>query len=139
MTPFTSNYETIKETSLKDKSHDLALISGNMTTPNQDKIQSTFLQSVLSNKFVITLVLVVLTTGAMAFSANPVANYATTADVSITGGITGTGGGEGGEGGAPGSWCRGPNCRGQLLEKCCGPNGECTCQMNICSIINCGY
>jgi len=87
MTSFTSNYETIKTASPKDKSLDLAQGSGDMTTPNQDKIQSTFLQSVLSNKVVITSVLVVLATGVMAFSANPVATYAATADVSITGGI----------------------------------------------------
>merc|ERR1712238_616525 len=68
MTPFTSNYETIKETSLKEKSVDLALISGDMITPNQGKSQSTFLQSVLSNKFTVVLVVVVLATGLMAYS-----------------------------------------------------------------------
>jgi len=98
MTPFTSNYETIKETSLKDKSHDLALISGNMTTPNQDKIQSTFLQSVLSNKFIVVLVVVVLGTGLMAYNTNPVfssnqfrlKDYAAIVDGSKGGGITGS-------------------------------------------------
>merc|ERR1712238_196468 len=98
MTPFTSNYETIKETSLKEKSVDLALISGDMTTPNQGKSQSTFLQSVLSNKFIVTLVLVVLATGLMAFNANPVPSsnqfrledYAAIVDGSKGGGITGT-------------------------------------------------
>jgi len=72
MTPFTSNYETIKETLPKDKSLDL--ISSDMTSPNQGKIQSTFLQSVLSlsNKLTVALVLVVLGTGVMAYNANPV-------------------------------------------------------------------
>jgi len=72
MTSFTSNYETIKETSLKDKSVDLALISGDMTTPNQGKSQSTFLQTVCSNKFFVTLVAVVLATGIKAYTATPV-------------------------------------------------------------------
>jgi len=99
MTPFTSNYETIKETSSKDKSLDLALISGDMTTPSQGKIQSTFLQSVLSNKFAVALVVVFLGTGLMAYNANPVPassqfhseNYAAMVDGSYSGGgITGT-------------------------------------------------
>merc|ERR1712238_64095 len=98
MTLFTSNYETIKETWAKDKSLDLALISGNMTTPNQGKIQSTFLQSVLSNKFIVVLVVVVLGTGLMAYNANPVpssnqfrlGDYAVIVDGSKGGGITGT-------------------------------------------------
>jgi len=97
MTTFTSNYETIKETSLKDNSLDLALTSGNTTTPNQGKIQSTFVQSVRSNKFFVTLVLVVLATGVMAYNANPVAssnqlrvgNYAANVDGSKGGGFTG--------------------------------------------------
>jgi len=114
MTPFTSNYETIKETSLKDKSHDLALISGNMTTPNQDKIQSTFLQSVLSNKFIVVLVVVVLGTGLMAYNTNPVSSsnpfrlgdYAAIVDGSKGGGITGSeNGGEVNEYGGMGSCC----------------------------------
>jgi len=101
MAPFTTNYETIKETSSKDESLDLALISGNMTTPNQGKIQSTFLQSVLSNKITVTLVVVVLATGLMAYNANPVAssnqfrlgNYAAILDDSKGGGITSENGG----------------------------------------------
>merc|ERR1719491_190866 len=63
MTPFTSNYETIKDSSLEDKSLD---------TPSQSKIQSTFLQSVLSNKLVVAFVVVVLGTGLMAYNTNPV-------------------------------------------------------------------
>jgi len=98
MTPFTSNYETIKETSSKEKSLDLALISGNMTTPNQGKIQSTFLQSVRNNKFFVTLVAVVLATGIMAYNTNPVSssnqfrvgNYAVIVDGSKGGGIIGS-------------------------------------------------
>jgi len=98
MTPFTSNYETIKETSSKDKSLDLAPISGNMTTPSQGKIQSTFLQSVHSNKIIVTLVVVVLAIGLMAYNANPVAssnqlrvgNYAAILDRSKGGGFTGS-------------------------------------------------
>eukprot|EP00751_Fragilariopsis_kerguelensis_P007895 CAMPEP_0170792426 /NCGR_PEP_ID=MMETSP0733-20121128/21883_1 /TAXON_ID=186038 /ORGANISM="Fragilariopsis kerguelensis, Strain L26-C5" /LENGTH=46 /DNA_ID= /DNA_START= /DNA_END= /DNA_ORIENTATION= len=46
MTLFTSNYETINESSSKDTSLDLALPSGHTTTPSEGKIQSTFLQSV---------------------------------------------------------------------------------------------
>jgi len=98
MTPFTSNYETIKETSSKDKSLDLALISGDMTTSNQGKIQSTFLQSVHSNKLFVTLVLVVLATGVMAYTANPVpssnkfrlGDYAAIVDGSKGGGFIGS-------------------------------------------------
>eukprot|EP00751_Fragilariopsis_kerguelensis_P013251 CAMPEP_0170775950 /NCGR_PEP_ID=MMETSP0733-20121128/10879_1 /TAXON_ID=186038 /ORGANISM="Fragilariopsis kerguelensis, Strain L26-C5" /LENGTH=123 /DNA_ID=CAMNT_0011118837 /DNA_START=73 /DNA_END=444 /DNA_ORIENTATION=- len=98
MTPFTSNYETIKETSSKEKSLDLALISGNMTTPNQGKIQSTFLQSVRNNKFFVTLVAVVLATGIMAYNTNQVPssnqfrvdNYAAIVDGSKGGGIIGS-------------------------------------------------
>jgi len=98
MTPFTSNYETIKETSLKEKSVDLALISGDMTTPNQGKSQSTFLQSVLSNKFIVTLVVVVLATGVMAYNATQVpssnrfrlGDYAAIVDGSKGGGISGS-------------------------------------------------
>eukprot|EP00751_Fragilariopsis_kerguelensis_P009470 CAMPEP_0170805248 /NCGR_PEP_ID=MMETSP0733-20121128/31261_1 /TAXON_ID=186038 /ORGANISM="Fragilariopsis kerguelensis, Strain L26-C5" /LENGTH=117 /DNA_ID=CAMNT_0011159601 /DNA_START=81 /DNA_END=434 /DNA_ORIENTATION=- len=97
MTPFTSNYETIKETLSKDKSLDLALISGDMTSPNQGKIQSTFLQSVLNNKFVVVLVVVVLGTGLVAYNAKPVpssnqfhlGDYASIVD-GKGGGITGT-------------------------------------------------
>eukprot|EP00751_Fragilariopsis_kerguelensis_P040464 CAMPEP_0171001406 /NCGR_PEP_ID=MMETSP0736-20130129/15466_1 /TAXON_ID=186038 /ORGANISM="Fragilariopsis kerguelensis, Strain L26-C5" /LENGTH=77 /DNA_ID=CAMNT_0011429341 /DNA_START=150 /DNA_END=383 /DNA_ORIENTATION=+ len=51
MTSFTSNYDTIKKTLSKDQSLDLTPISGNMTTPTQGNIQSTFLQSVRSNKW----------------------------------------------------------------------------------------
>jgi len=98
MTPFTSNYETIKETSSKDKSLDLALISGDMTTPSQGKIQSTFLQSVLSNKFTVAFVVVLLGTGLMAYNANPIASsnqphfgdYAAIVDGSKGGGLTGS-------------------------------------------------
>jgi len=71
MSPFTSNYETINETSSQDKSVDVALISGDMTTPSQGKIQSTFLQSVLSNKFSVVLVVVLLGAGLVAYHANP--------------------------------------------------------------------
>merc|ERR1712238_418500 len=96
MTLFTSNYETIKATSLKKKSVDPALISCDMTTQNQGKIQSTFLQSVLSNKFVVVLVVVVLGTGFMAYNTNPVASsnkfrsddYAATLAGGTGGGIT---------------------------------------------------
>jgi len=70
MTTFTSNYETIKETSSKDQSLDLAPISGNMTNPIEGKIQSTFLQSVRSNKFFIAFVVVVFGTALMAYNAN---------------------------------------------------------------------
>jgi len=98
MTPFTSKYETIKETSSKDKFHDLALISNDMTTPNQGKTQSTFLQTVRSNKFFVTLVAVVLATGIMAYTATPVpsstqfrlGDYSAIVDGSKGGGITGT-------------------------------------------------
>mmetsp|Transcript_63543 Transcript_63543/g.71031 ORF Transcript_63543/g.71031 Transcript_63543/m.71031 type:complete len:125 (-) Transcript_63543:89-463(-) len=98
MAPFTSNYETIKETSSKDKSLDLTLTSGDMTTPSQGKIQSTFLQSVLSNKFAVAFVVVLLGTGLMAYNANPVppasqfrlGDYAAIVDDSKGGGITGT-------------------------------------------------
>jgi len=98
MTPFTSNYETIKETSSKDKSLDLAVISGDMTTPNQGKIQSTFLQSVLSNKFAVAFVVVLLGTGLVAYNANPVPSsnqinlqeYAASDDGIKSGGITGS-------------------------------------------------
>eukprot|EP00751_Fragilariopsis_kerguelensis_P002275 CAMPEP_0170810068 /NCGR_PEP_ID=MMETSP0733-20121128/34392_1 /TAXON_ID=186038 /ORGANISM="Fragilariopsis kerguelensis, Strain L26-C5" /LENGTH=104 /DNA_ID=CAMNT_0011165863 /DNA_START=126 /DNA_END=437 /DNA_ORIENTATION=+ len=97
MTPFTSNYETIK-TSSKEKSLDLAPISGDTTIPRQSKIQSTFLQSVLTNKFFIALVVVVLGTGLLAYNANPVpssdqfrlGDYAAIVDDSKGGGITGT-------------------------------------------------
>ena len=54
------------------KNKSLDLISGDRTSPNQGKIQSTFLQSVLSNKLTVALVLVVLDTGVMAYNANPV-------------------------------------------------------------------
>jgi len=89
MTPLTSNYETIKETSLEDKSLD---------TPSQGKVQSTFLQSVLSNKLVVAFVVVVLGTGLMAYNANPVpassqfrlGNYAAIVDGSKGGGLTGS-------------------------------------------------
>jgi len=99
MSPFTSNYETIKETLSKDNSLDLAPISGNVTTPSQGKIQSTFLQSVLSNKFVVVFVVVVLGTGLVAYNANPIhssnqfhlRDYAAIVDGSKGGGgITGT-------------------------------------------------
>jgi len=108
MTPFTSNYETIKETLSKDKSLDVALTSGDMTIPSQGKIQSTFLQSVLSNKFAAVFVVVVLGTGLIAHNANPVPassqfrseNYAAMVDGSKGGGFTGENGGEWGGGGA---------------------------------------
>jgi len=98
MTPFTSNYETIKQSSSKDKSLDPTLISGNTTTPSQGKIQSTFLQSVLSNKFTVAFVVVLLGTGLMAYNANPIASsnqphfgdYAAIVDGSKGGGVTGT-------------------------------------------------
>jgi len=98
MAPFTSNYETIKETTSKDKSLDLALISGNMTTPNQEKIQSTFLQTVLSNKLFVVLVVVVLGTGLMAYNVNPdpssnqfrLGDYTAIVDGSKGGGFTGS-------------------------------------------------
>ena len=75
MIPITSNYETIKETSLKKKSLDRALISGDMTTTNQGKSQSTFLGTVGSNRFFVALVLVVLAAGVMVYTANPVASF----------------------------------------------------------------
>mmetsp|Transcript_14482 Transcript_14482/g.16771 ORF Transcript_14482/g.16771 Transcript_14482/m.16771 type:complete len:126 (+) Transcript_14482:38-415(+) len=99
MTPFTSNYETIKKTSSKDQSLDIAQISGNMTTPIQGKIQSTFLQSGRSNNFFIVLVVVVFVTGLMAYNANPVTSFnqlrlgdyaATVGGSKGGGGITGT-------------------------------------------------
>jgi len=98
MTPFASNYETIKETSSKDKSLDLALTSGDMTTPNQGKIQSPFLQSILRNKFIAVLVVVVLGAGLMAYNANPVpsstlyrlGDYSAILDGSKGGGFTGS-------------------------------------------------
>jgi len=112
MTPFTSNYETIKETSSKDKSLDLALISGDMTSPNQGKIQSTFLQSVLNNKFVVVLVVVLLGTGLVAYHAKPVpssnqfhlGDYAAIVDGSKGGGITGGENFGGTDSGIP-IWC----------------------------------
>jgi len=118
MAPFTSNYETIKETSSKDKPHDLAPISGNMTTSNQGKIQSTFLQSVLSNKLFVVLVVVVLGTGLMAYNANPVpsssqfrvGDYAANVDGSKGGGITGSDGGDSSGGGRQ---CNAPCYRNQ--------------------------
>ena len=98
MTPFTSNYETIKKTSSKDNSVDLTLISGNMTTLSQGKMQSTFFQSVLNNIFVVVLVVVVLGTGLVAYNANSVpssnqyrlGNYAAIVDVSKGGRFTGS-------------------------------------------------
>jgi len=107
MTPFTSNYETIKEISLKDKSLDLTVISGDTTTLNQGKIHSSFLQSVLSNKLFVVLVVVVLGTGLMAYNANPVpassqfrlGNYAAIVDGSKGGGLTSFENGEVEEGG----------------------------------------
>jgi len=98
MAPFTSNYETIKKTSSKEKSLDLALISGDMTIPSQNKVQSTFLQSVLSNKFAVVLVVVVLSIGLIAYNANPdsassqfrLGNFAAIVDGSKGGGFTGT-------------------------------------------------
>mmetsp|Transcript_63542 Transcript_63542/g.71030 ORF Transcript_63542/g.71030 Transcript_63542/m.71030 type:complete len:125 (-) Transcript_63542:60-434(-) len=96
MTPFTSNYETIKETLSKDKCRGVALTSGDMITPSQGKIQSTFLQSVLSNKFAVAFVVVILGTGLMAYNANPVppasqfrlGDYAAIVDGGEGGGIT---------------------------------------------------
>mmetsp|Transcript_23295 Transcript_23295/g.23534 ORF Transcript_23295/g.23534 Transcript_23295/m.23534 type:complete len:116 (-) Transcript_23295:127-474(-) len=94
MTSFTSNYETIKETSPKDNSLDL--ISADMTSPNPDKIQTTFFQSVRSNKFAVALVLVVLATGLMAYNVNPSSNqfrlgeYAVIVDGSKGGEFTGS-------------------------------------------------
>jgi len=70
-----------------------------MTTPIQGKIQSTFLQSVRSNKFFIALVVVVFGAGLMAYNANQVpssiqfrlGDYAAIVDGSKGGGgITGT-------------------------------------------------
>mmetsp|Transcript_63546 Transcript_63546/g.71034 ORF Transcript_63546/g.71034 Transcript_63546/m.71034 type:complete len:120 (-) Transcript_63546:177-536(-) len=98
MTPFTSNYETIKETLSKDKCRGVALTSGDMITPSQGKIQSTFLQSVLSNKFAVAFVVVLLGTGLMAYNANPVppasqfrlGDYAAIVDGSKGGGFTGS-------------------------------------------------
>ena len=98
MSPFTSNYETIKDTSLKDTSLDHALIFGDMTTPNQGKIQSTCFDTVRSNNFFVAWVVVVLATGVMAYTANSVAssnqfragNYAAIVDGSKGGGITGS-------------------------------------------------
>jgi len=77
---------------------DLAPTSDDMTTPSQGKIQSTFLQSVLSNKFFVVLVVVVLGTGLMAYNANPVASSnqfrlgdsAASVDGSKGGGFTGS-------------------------------------------------
>merc|ERR1712238_464805 len=48
--------------------------SGDMTTPNQGKIRSTFLQTIRSNKFFVILVAVVLATGIMAYNTNPVSS-----------------------------------------------------------------
>jgi len=129
MTPFTSNYETIKETLSKDKSLDLVLLSGDMTTPNQGKIQSTFLQSVLSNKIIVTLAVVVLATGLVAYNANLVpssnqfrlGDYAAIIDGSKGGGFSGSkNGGESGESagrfldnfGCTTACCADPNCGG---------------------------
>merc|ERR1712238_186887 len=108
MTPFTSNYETIKETSLKEKTVDLALISGDMTTPTQGKIQSTFLQTVRSNKFLVAFIVVLLATGVLAYTANPAVasshqfragDYAAIVDGSKGGGFTGIENGGGNDGG----------------------------------------
>jgi len=69
------------------------------TTPAGDSNTSTtFLQSVLSNKFVVVLVVVVLGTGLMAYNANPVASSnqfrlgdsAASVDGSKGGGFTGS-------------------------------------------------
>jgi len=97
MTPFTTNYETMN----KDKAVDIIQPSGNMTTPNQGKIQSTFLQTVRSNKFFVALIVAVLGTGLVAYNNNPVpssnqthlGDYAAIVDGSKGGGITGTGNG----------------------------------------------
>ena len=98
MTPFTSNYETIMETSSKDKSLDLSLFFGDMTTPNQGMIQSSFFQKLRSNKFFVALVVVVLALGVIAYTANPVVasshqfrvgDYAAIVDGSKGGGFTG--------------------------------------------------
>mmetsp|Transcript_13441 Transcript_13441/g.15189 ORF Transcript_13441/g.15189 Transcript_13441/m.15189 type:complete len:138 (-) Transcript_13441:194-607(-) len=126
MTSFTSNYETIKDTSSKEKSLDLALISGDMTTPNQGKIQSTFLQSVRKNKFFVKLVAVVLAIGIMAYNTNPVpssnqfrvGNYAAIVDGSKGGGIIG-----GENGVVTGGGC----IDGTIWPTFCG-----------CSCVNCG-
>jgi len=122
MTPFTSKYETIKETSLKEKSLDHSLISDDVTTPNQGKIQSTFLQTVCSNKFVVALVVGVLALGIMAYNANSTVassnqfragNYAAIVHGSKGGGITGS------EFGGPvygGCWNPWTNCEHGLPE-----------------------
>jgi len=122
MTPFTSNYETIKETSLEDKSLELASIADNMTAPSQGKIQSTFLQSVLSNKLFVVLVVVVLGTGLMAYNANPVpasikfrlGDYAAIVDGSKGGGITGRNNGGSSKNRA---WGTGIRMRNEINEK----------------------
>ena len=98
MPPFTSYYETIKKTLSKDKFLNLALISDDMTTPNQSKIQSTFLQIVCSKKIVVTLIVVVLATGVLTYTTNSVAisshqlrvcDYAAIVDGSKSGGFIG--------------------------------------------------
>jgi len=86
MAPLTNNYNTIKDTSLKDTSVGVPLSSG--------KMQSTFLQLVLNNKLFVTLVVVVV--GMAYYSTTPVTspyefgNYGAIVDGSKGGGITGT-------------------------------------------------
>jgi len=89
MSPSTSNYETSKMISSKNNPLDPTLPDGNTITTNQGKIQSTILQSIISNKMFVTLVVVVLFTGVMAFSANTVASAAIV-DGSKGGGFTGS-------------------------------------------------
>jgi len=85
MSPSTSNYETTKMSSSKNNSLDSTLPSGNTITTNQGKIQSTILQSIVSSKMFVTLVVVVLFPGVMAYNAN------TDASAAIVNGTKGVG------------------------------------------------
>mmetsp|Transcript_26602 Transcript_26602/g.29815 ORF Transcript_26602/g.29815 Transcript_26602/m.29815 type:complete len:124 (+) Transcript_26602:71-442(+) len=86
MAPLTNNYNTVEDTSLTDTSVGVPLSSGQM--------QSTFLKSVLNNKLVVTLVVVVV--GMAYYSTTPVTSpyefgdYGAIVDGSKGGGITGT-------------------------------------------------
>mmetsp|Transcript_4565 Transcript_4565/g.5127 ORF Transcript_4565/g.5127 Transcript_4565/m.5127 type:complete len:115 (+) Transcript_4565:34-378(+) len=86
MAPLTNNYNTVEDTSLTDTSVGVPLSSGQM--------QSTFLKSVLNNKLVVTLVVVVV--GMAYYSTTPVTSpyefgdYGAIVDGSKGGGFSGS-------------------------------------------------
>jgi len=96
---------------------------------NQSKINSTFFQSVLNNKFLVTMVVVVLGAGVMAYTANPVASsnqlhlgdYAAIVDGSKGGGFT-----DSKNGGITGDGIRCMACPGGISKHPPSPS-ICTC------------